>query len=348
MEPTSVMGIPRMMGLEHGAGQRAAGLLAALSAVRPAAATEVHLRTGTGGGGALWWLLLLAPLAVALYLLVRRDAKTPGSHGPPATSRDEPDAARFHDLSFYEETFRSLVSSFPTEQGDRERSYMEVIGAMVATAHARDHETIGHSFRVARYAVALARRVGINEETLSAVEWGALLHDVGKIGVPERVLRKRGPLTEPEMAVMREHPRRGYQMLKGLLFLGTGLDIVLSHHERWDGTGYPNGLSGERIPLSARIFSVVDTYDAITSDRPYRAARSHREAAAELRRVSGSQLDPEVVERFLEIPEQELADLQDLTREVDSDIDAAVHKAVLDLPDEPLGRRPLARLEVSG
>jgi putative nucleotidyltransferase with HDIG domain len=302
------------------------------------------------GPTALWLLAILVPaLAYTAWLLARRRAtmkRTRGETGresafpaatrsAPAGRDDGPEAAGAEGeipppFSFYEETFRTLVASVGLSQSDQERSYIEVIGAMVATAHARDHETIGHSFRVARYAVTLAERMRLGGETLTAIEWGALLHDVGKIAVPEGVLRKSGPLTEEETRVMREHPRRGYQMLRGLLFLGTALDVVLSHHERWDGRGYPNGLVGDTIPLSARIFAVVDTYDAITSDRPYRSARSHAEAVEELRRVAGSQLDPAVVQAFLAIPEDELADLRDLTRAVETGPDAPSLRTAFD------------------
>ncbi len=228
------------------------------------------------------------------------------------------------------ESFHRLVDSLDLSRSPQERTYIEVISAMVATAHARDHETIGHSFRVARYAVTLARTMGVEEAAMTAIEWGALLHDVGKIGVPESVLRKQGPLDPDEQAQMQEHPLRGYQMLKSLLFLGTGLDVVLSHHERWDGRGYPNGLRGEEIPLSARIFAVVDTYDAITSDRPYREARPHSAAVEELGRVAGQQLDPAVVEAFLEIPAERLETLSDLSRPVEDDSDSASFRVVIE------------------
>lgn len=284
-------------------------------------------------GSDLGWVLLVlvvVPAVVTLLVLAWRDRGA--ADAAPADDGGEADP-----LAFYEEAFRNLVAHFEFTRSEQERSYIEVIGAMVATAHARDHETIGHSFRVARYAVTLGERMGLGTETLMAVEWGALLHDVGKIAVPQRVLHKSGPLTDGEMETMREHPRRGYQMLKGLVFLGTALDVVLSHHERWDGQGYPNGLRGDDIPLSARIFAVVDTYDAITSDRPYRDARAHADAAAELRRVAGTQLDPEVVERFLEIPEDELRSLRDLSRPADSDLDMASHRSVLEEDAAELG-----------
>jgi len=305
----------------------------------PAAGTEVHVAQRSAGATALWWLLLLVPLAAAAFFLARRE----GRQAAAAREHASRDAEAIPNLPLYEQTFRKLVATLDLSHSEQERSYIDVIGAMVATAHARDHETIGHSFRVARYAVTLSRMMGMEDETLTAVEWGALLHDVGKVSVPEEVLRKSGPLTESEKRVMQEHPRRGYQMLKGLLFLGTGLDVVLSHHERWDGRGYPNGLAGEQIPLSARVFAVADTYDAITSDRPYRAARGHAEAVEELRRVAGSQLDPNVVEAFLTIPQETLARLRDLTRPVDEDSDSATYRVVLDETDNGTLARVSAR-----
>ena len=297
-----------------------------------ALAGESGIAEASAAGGGLWLLLAVAvPLVTAALYFGRRRG---GAHaevaaepsGAPAAADGGADGEPADEITaafaFYEESFRTLVASLELSHSEQERSYIEVIGAMVATAHARDHETIGHSFRVARYATALAQRIGIGGETLTAIEWGALLHDVGKIGVPQHVLRKTGPLSDDERTLMELHPRRGYQMLKGLLFLGTALDVVLSHHERWDGRGYPNGLCAEEIPLSARIFAVVDSYDAITSDRPYRPARGHADAADELRRVAGSQLDPHVVERFLEIPQTELERLRDLSQPIEAGLEA--------------------------
>lgn len=219
--------------------------------------------------------------------------------------------SRVAEVRELESALGQLVESVQRSQSDRERSYVEAVGAVVAAVDARDQETSGHSFRVARYALALARAMGIEEnERLRAIEWGSLLHDVGKIAVPDAILRKVGPLTEEEWHIMRQHASWGYEILADVQFLRPALDIVYGHHERWDGTGYPRGLSGERIPLAARIFAVVDTYDAITSERPYRRAHSHREAIAEVRRVAGTQLDPKVADRFLSIPEVELRRLR--------------------------------------
>jgi putative nucleotidyltransferase with HDIG domain len=219
--------------------------------------------------------------------------------------------SRVQEVRDLESALGQLVESVQRSQADRERSYVEAVGAVVAAVDARDQETSGHSFRVARYALALARAMGIEDgERLRAIEWGSLLHDVGKIAVPDAILRKVGPLTEEEWHIMRQHASWGYEILADVQFLRSALDIVLAHHERWDGTGYPRGMSGERIPLAARIFAVVDTYDAITSERPYRRAHSHREAIEEVRRVAGTQLDPRVADAFLSIPEVEMRRLR--------------------------------------
>jgi putative nucleotidyltransferase with HDIG domain len=226
--------------------------------------------------------------------------------------------SRVQEVRDLESALGQLVESIHRSQTDRERSYVEAVGAVVAAVDARDQETSGHSVRVARYALALARAMGIEDvERLRAIEWGSLLHDVGKIAVPDAILRKVGPLTEEEWHIMRQHASWGYEILADVQFLRSALDIVYGHHERWDGTGYPRGLSGERIPLAARIFAVVDTYDAITSERPYRRAHSHREAIDEVRRVTGTQLDPRAVDAFLSIPEVELRRLRAQTTRPD-------------------------------
>ena len=166
-----------------------------------------------------------------------------------------------------------------------------------------DRETSSHSLRVALYAVELAKAMGFEEDGMKAVEWGALLHDIGKMAVPEHILRKATPLTAAEWVIMRQHPVWGYAMLAKAGGLQTAsLEIVYSHHERWDGLGYPHGLAGEEIPLATRLFTVVDTYDAITSERPYRRARSHRQALAELEQSAGTQLDPHCVVAFRRLP----------------------------------------------
>jgi putative nucleotidyltransferase with HDIG domain len=221
------------------------------------------------------------------------------------------------EVHLIEETFRALAVSLEESQRARERSYVEAVGAVVTAADARDHETSGHSFRVSLYATSLAKALGIHGTELKAIEWGSLLHDVGKMVVPDEILRKMGPLTPEEWHIMKQHPTWGFDMLAEVSFLQpAALDIIYSHHERWDGKGYPRGLSGGEIPLAARIFAVVDTYDAITSDRPYRRARSHQVALGELQRVAGQQLDPWMVESFAGLPEVELRRLRELCKRV--------------------------------
>lgn len=165
----------------------------------------------------------------------------------------------------------------------------------------RDEETEGHTQRVTEMALVLARMMGFGDEELLHVRRGALLHDIGKIGVPDRILHKRGRLTDEEWVTMREHPRFAYEMLLPIAYLRQSLDIPYKHHEKWDGTGYPQGLSGDQIPLSARIFAVVDVYDALTSDRPYRNAWTHEQTVQYIREQSGKQFDPFIVEKFIEV-----------------------------------------------
>jgi len=297
------LALPAALGLHH------LGLSPALEAVLLA------------GGAALGAFLVATYATREVSGSLRRLAQATSQMARTGTLRGDflsPDA--IPEVREFEQALQRLVESVEIFQRDRERSYVEAIGAVVAAVDARDQETSGHSFRVAQYAVALARQMGITDiEGRRAIEWGALLHDVGKIAVPDAILRKVGPLTEEEWHIMRQHASWGYEILADVQFLRPALAIVYSHHERWDGAGYPRGLSGERIPLTARIFAVVDTYDAITSERPYRRARGHREAVAELQRVAGSQLDPEVVEAFLSIPEVELRRLRSRSSSFDLD-----------------------------
>lgn len=181
-------------------------------------------------------------------------------------------------------------------------SYETTLQSLVTALDFRDNETQGHSLRVVEYAMTVATELGVEEPELTWIRRGSLLHDVGKIGISDIILRKEGPLTEEEWDEMRRHPEMGYQMLRDIRFLEPALDIVLCHQERWDGSGYPRGLSGEQIPLGARIFAVVDTFDAMTSDRPYRAALSIDTAREEIQTFAGRQFDPDVARAFLRIP----------------------------------------------
>ncbi len=182
----------------------------------------------------------------------------------------------------------------------------ETMLSLAAALEARDDETQVHALRVALYAERLAWEMEIRDpEELQRIYWGALLHDVGKIGLSDAVLRKAGPLTQEEWRQVRLHPRIGYGIISRLDFLGDGRRIVLSHHERFDGSGYPEGLRGHQIPVGARIFAAVDTFDAICADRPYSRARTYQEAWAEIRRVAGTQLDPDVAVAFGRIGREE-------------------------------------------
>jgi putative nucleotidyltransferase with HDIG domain len=167
-----------------------------------------------------------------------------------------------------------------------------------------NEDTVGHSQFVASYTLLLSRELGIeNKKFLADIERGALLHDIGKIGIPESILRKKGPLTLIEREIIKDHPLLGFKLIEEFSFLKRAAQVVLYHHEHYDGMGYPYGLAGEQIPLEARLFSLADTVDAITSDRPYRRGRNFEEARREIERYSGSQFDPSLVEVFLSIPE---------------------------------------------
>lgn len=201
----------------------------------------------------------------------------------------------------------ALVVEMRQTVEEMERSYIGTLEALSKALEMRDHETEGHSRRVVQYTMSIAQKMGVPEEDLIPILRGALLHDVGKIGIPDAILRKPGPLNDVERAAMREHPRIGYEMLKEISFLKASAPVILHHHERYDGKGYPVGLSGAEIPLGARIFSVADSYDAMTSDRPYRKGMPHEMAVAEIVAGAGTQFDPAVVETFVSLPEEEFA-----------------------------------------
>jgi len=200
---------------------------------------------------------------------------------------------------------------------DLEKSYDITLEALGDALDLKDAETEGHSKRVTAFTIAIARAMGLPREQISVVARGAFLHDIGKMAVPDNILRKPGALTPDEVAIMREHAYRGYQMLKRIPFLHEASEIVYAHQERYDGTGYPRGLKGDEIPLGARIFSIADTLDAITSDRPYRPAQTLSAARKEIEVWSGRQFDPEIVKVFLSMPENIWDDLR---KEIDSKI----------------------------
>ncbi len=185
---------------------------------------------------------------------------------------------------------------------DLERSYDTTLEAMGDALDLRDEETEGHSRRVTAYTIAMARAMGLGAEELKVIARGAFLHDLGKIATPDTILLKPGKLDADEMAIMREHCRHGYEMVCKIPFLKDAAEIVYTHQERFDGKGYPRGLSRDAIPLGARIFAIADTLDAMTSDRPYRKGTTYEAARDEIARCAGGQFDPEIVAVFLKVP----------------------------------------------
>jgi putative two-component system response regulator len=207
--------------------------------------------------------------------------------------------------TYLERTVARRTSELDGALRSLEGVYRMTLKALVTALETRDSETHGHSERVVNFSLRLGREMGLCEEELTSLEFGSLLHDVGKIGVPDAILRKPAPLTEPEWYEMRKHPLHGEQILGGIDFLGGASRVVAQHHERWDGTGYPVGLRGEEIDLNARIFAVADAFDAITSDRVYRVGKSYEAAARELEEWAGRQFDPSIVKAFRRVPPEE-------------------------------------------
>ncbi len=207
-----------------------------------------------------------------------------------------------HHQEALERKVRERTFELNAALNDVEESYKITLEALVTALDAREHETQAHSLRVREYTLALARKLGLKDNEMIQAGRGALLHDVGKIGVRDSILLKPGTLTAAEWVEMKKHPQIGYDILQSIEFLSPAAEIVLCHQERWDGKGYPNGLSGSYIPLAARIFAVVDALDAMTSDRPYRKALPFDAALKEIRSCSGTQFDPHVVDAFLSLP----------------------------------------------
>lgn len=178
-------------------------------------------------------------------------------------------------------------------------AYDETIQGWSQALELRDKETKGHTLRVTQKTVTLAQLSGLGEETLKHIWRGAMLHDIGKMGIPDAILRKTGKLTEAEWQIMRQHPIYAYEWLSPIAFLRPALEIPYSHHEKWDGSGYPRGLKGEEIPIAARLFAIIDVWDALTSDRPYRPATEFEEAFQYVLSQSGKHFDPQIVDLFI-------------------------------------------------
>jgi cyclic di-GMP phosphodiesterase len=214
----------------------------------------------------------------------------------------------------YENHLEELVDQRTAELDDAlgslENAYRSTLQALTAALETRDAETHGHSERVVTFSLRLGREYGLNGQEMKALEFGSLLHDIGKIGVPDAILRKPGKLTEEEWERMREHPIHGQQILRGIQFLEGAGKVVAQHHEKWDGSGYPFGLKAEEIDICARIFAVADAFDAITSDRVYRKAQSYEAAAQELDDWADRQFDPKVVEAFHRVPKEDWEELR--------------------------------------
>jgi putative nucleotidyltransferase with HDIG domain len=210
-----------------------------------------------------------------------------------------------------------VIGLIPGWLFDRQRALLlelahaneETLLGLVAALDLREHNTRLHSQRVREYTELIADRLGVDEKMKREIGFGALLHDVGKIAVPDQILLKPGKLTDQEWGEMRKHPEAGYRIVKRIVFLKYAAEIVYAHHEKFDGGGYPRGLKGESIPFGARIFMVADVYDALTSERPYRSPVTYEKAAAEIRKLSGSHFDPAIVNTFMAIAPEQLQEI---------------------------------------
>src|ERR1022692_3428480 len=219
-----------------------------------------------------------------------------------------------HENDAYRTNLEALVAArtqqWKTALANLEKSYDITLEALGDALDLKDAETEGHSRRVTAYTIAIARKMGLAKEAVDVIARGAFLHDIGKMAIPDDILRKPGKLTEQEMDIMKEHCYRGYKIISRMPFLAEAAEIVYSHQERYDGLGYPRGLKGDDIPLGARIFAIADTLDAMRSNRPYRAAQPIEKAREEIKLWSGRQFDPEIVKVFLEMPDNIWEDLR--------------------------------------
>jgi len=219
--------------------------------------------------------------------------------------------ARQRQLERYAADLREVFKQERARAQELRRSYMATVRALSNAVEARDAYTGKHAERVAAYGMALASAAGLDIEGSPQIEFGFLLHDVGKVAVPDAILFKTSALTEEEYTLVRRHPVIGTEILRDVDFLGEGKLVVRHHHERWDGSGYPDGLTGEAIPLAARVFAVADALDALTTDRPYRPAVPFPAARREVVRGSGTQFDPAVVAAYRQVPDSTFEALRD-------------------------------------
>lgn len=219
-------------------------------------------------------------------------------------------AARQRQLERYAADLREVFKRERAQAQELRESYKATIRALSNAVEARDAYTGKHAERVTAYGSALARTCGLDIDLRPDIEFGFLLHDVGKVGIPDAILFKPGPLSREEFSLIARHPVLGSEILRDVAFLGEGTLVVRHHHERWDGSGYPAGLAGTDIPLPARVFAVADALDAITTDRPYRLAAGFAAAREEIRSKAGSQFDPDVVAAYEAIADATFAELR--------------------------------------
>jgi HD-GYP domain-containing protein (c-di-GMP phosphodiesterase class II) len=217
--------------------------------------------------------------------------------------REQESADKERQLERYAADLRETFKEERARAQELRRSYMATVRALSNAVEARDAYTGKHAERVTAYGMEVARASGMPLTDVPELEFGFLLHDVGKVAIPDAILYKPESLTDEERALMARHPVIGSEIIRGIEFLGDAALVVRSHHERWDGTGYPDGLAGDEIPLVARVFAIADVLDALTTDRPYRPASSLAVARKMIREASGTQFDPRMVEAFGTIPD---------------------------------------------
>jgi response regulator RpfG family c-di-GMP phosphodiesterase len=227
--------------------------------------------------------------------------------------RTQEAADKEHQLERYAADLRETFKEERARAHELHRSYMLTVRALASAVEARDAYTGRHAERVAAYGLQIAAAAGMTLSDEPQIEFGFLLHDAGKVAVPDAILFKPGPLTPEERAIVEQHPVTGSEIVRDIDFLGAARDVIRSHHERWDGNGYPDRLRGTDIPLSARVFAVADTLDALTTNRPYRRASSFAKARVIILRDSGSHFDPDVIEAYEALSD---ADLERIRKEV--------------------------------
>jgi ribonuclease P protein subunit RPR2 len=219
-------------------------------------------------------------------------------------------AEKEQQLERYAADLRETFKEERARAQELRRSYMLTVRALASAVEARDAYTGRHAERVAAYGLQIASAAGMQLGDEPQIEFGFLLHDAGKVAVPDAILFKPGPLTPPERAIIEQHPLTGWEIVRDIEFLGAARDVIRSHHERWDGNGYPDGLAGTEIPLSARVFAVADTLDALTTTRPYRRASSFARARAIITRDSGTHFDPEIIAAYESLPDSRLEQIR--------------------------------------